>query len=270
MRLPWTRPSGPSQPYYPKILFYPLCPVALVYSAVATLLLRLTGKLTSPTLVVPVPASTRGRVALVTGSNTGIGFEAAKTLAQNGWKVILACRSRDKAEQACQTIGINAVFEHPLDLSSMQSIRDFCAIIKSKYNRIDVIINNAGRNTDGESEKGLDLLFQSNFLGHYLLTAELMELLIHSHARIVTVSSVMHHFCYGHHLESVTYWKDCATAHKEPLDTYALSKLAANLFAIELNQRYQGRIRAIAVNPGTVYVKRDVCIWGDTRELGSL
>jgi NAD(P)-dependent dehydrogenase (short-subunit alcohol dehydrogenase family) len=180
--------------------------------------------------------------------------------------VILATRSRDKGEQAAARIrskGGNAMFVHPLDLSSFESVREFARVIRERYPTIHCLVNNAGINTPGLiSEDHLDLLFQSNFLGHYLLTAELWDVLDkNNRARIINVSSVMHHFCGNFDIENIDFWKRVAS----PIDsnkqhgvtkhyTYSLSKLAAILFSMELNQRYGDQVRSIAVNPGAVYV----------------
>lgn len=297
-----------------------------------------------------LPSSGR-RVAIVTGSNTGIGYETARTLVvQYGYTVILACQSRDKALAAAERINAQvtmanpkqklnqqfsptaptaaAVFLHPLDLSNTASIRAFCAAVADQYSTIHVLINNAGRNTNGviipnetdvdsrpqqaetsTSKAGgpirshYDLLFHSNFLGHFLLTRILVDTILlrqTDEARIVNLSSVMHHFCAAEvepavaatklhsttsspteteypeiakqtkctppppppdcsFLGEVEFWKDVATAGRAPTDTYALSKLAAILFTLELNRRYSSSasnsgpvIRSLAVNPGSV------------------
>jgi NAD(P)-dependent dehydrogenase (short-subunit alcohol dehydrogenase family) len=224
-------------------------------------------------------------VAIVTGSNTGIGFETAQELVQRGYIVIMACRSRDRALQAINDLLIHndnskqgtgkAVFEHPLDLASFDSIQKFCRHIQSKYDHIDLLINNAGRNTSGPSEHGLDLLFQTNFLGHFYLTKQLLPLLLLSskssnngddmqpqrQSRVINLASVMHHFCgtnrsrrNGH---DEAYWKRHALwSHNKWAVTessYSASKLAAILFTMELNRRYRHLgLRSFAVNPGAV------------------
>jgi len=210
----------------------------------------------------------RRKVCICTGSNCGIGFETSKALVEQGYEVVLACRSRDKALQAVEAInsgsaggsGGRAVFVHPLDLSSFDSVRSFCGAIKQKYGCIDVLINNAGLNTSGKSERGLDLLFQSNFLGHFLLTEQLMGCLLKGGGgRVVNLSSVMHHFADGleatpHQPHSYEYWKYVAQYNAErSQSSYTPSKLAALLFTLELNRRYGDRgLRSIAVNPGAV------------------
>jgi len=265
-------------------------PVALAYTiahhAWVALNRRLLGRdplASSPTsrilqtLPLPSANSNESKVAIVTGSNTGIGFETAKALVvDHGMTVILACRSRDKAERAAQAINDanddkanqgRAIFLHPLDLSSFSAVREFANKVKEQYSKqkIHVLVNNAGRNTSMESRdkvhgQALDLLFQSNMLGHFLLTAELLDVFAENdNARIVNLSSVMHHFCGGYQVEDVEFWKSCAMHEEEPQNTYSASKLAAILFSIELNRRFSSsnnsskrRIRSIAVSPGAV------------------
>jgi NAD(P)-dependent dehydrogenase (short-subunit alcohol dehydrogenase family) len=225
-------------------------------------------------------------VAVVTGSNTGIGFETSRELVRQGFTVVLACRSRDKAEQAALRINEEeravdgtsasgkAIFLHPLDLSSFQSVRDFSRVVKGRFDRIDVLVNNAGRNTNGppSDDRGLDLLFQSNFLGHYVLTCELLELIqataiqssYRRRGRIVNLSSVMHHFNKGYNVESADFWTEAMRARApgrvKTYDTYSLSKLAAILFTLQLNKRYCESLLSVAVSPGSVLSD----IWRDT------
>jgi NAD(P)-dependent dehydrogenase (short-subunit alcohol dehydrogenase family) len=288
------------------ISFALMGPLAFIYSCSANGLLRLAAaagihsqqqiqQIQMPAvaqLTSPSKLPHKRRVAIVTGCNTGIGFETARCLVlEHNVHVIMACRSRDKAvtaiekihdEQATQTAAkaspdvsnttnrniAKAVFVHPLDLSSFDSVKAFCAAVRKEYPKVDILVNNAGRNTNGESMSmsahgdseqqkiPLDLLFQSNFLGHFLLTSALMnaEVLV-PNARIVNLSSVMHHFCgtaSNNGWDSVDYWKQTATADCAPTETYSPSKLAAQLFTLELNRRYGKRLRSIAVNPGAV------------------
>lgn len=276
--------SRSPSPYYPTWSFPVLGVVALTYTVLnhawVAVHRRLLGReplfLKHQLLTIAPTPSTGGKIAIVTGSNTGIGLETAKALVvDHGMTVILACRSRDKAERAAQSINDairphqkgQALFLHPLDLSSFASVRDFATKVKEAYPQgIHVLVNNAGRNTSGKSQdlfqgkEALDLLYQSNFLGHFLLTAELVDLLSKGgakqteEARIVNLSSVMHHYCGGCDVESLQFWKDCALAAKPPMDSYSPSKLAALLFSIELNKRLlaKKKIRSIAVNPGAV------------------
>lgn len=210
------------------------------------------------------------KVAIVTGSNTGVGYETAKSLVlDHGFEVVIACRSSKKGIQACQSINAcmdnsdmgSAVFLAPLDLANFDSVGSFGKIIDETYSQIDVLINNAGCNSAGIKpgpDGSLDIVFQTNFLGHFLLS----NLLLKKCRRIVNVASVMHHFpvyskkaTFGD-VESVEFWRDKAiesSAKGTKRKTYAPSKLASVLFTSELERRYGPTMQSIAVNPGAVY-----------------
>ena len=234
------------------------------------------------------------KLAIVTGSNTGIGFETAKRLVREyGWDVILACRSKDKALIARNLInddynkyntnsdscsnGKAIVLEPVLDLSDFNSVRKYVDAIQNEYDNIDVLINNAGRNSGGRSPGNpeLDLMFQSNYLGHFLLTELLLknELLLSSSTttngsgkggnKVINLSSAMHHFSKGDALEgngfesvaSPDYWKRRAMYSEKdtPDNLYSATKLAAILHSVELNRRYSDKnLMSIACDPGGV------------------
>lgn len=263
--------------YYSEASFAAMAPVAVVYSMIANLaatFLRPIGLFPRPRSLAPLfqqqQAQKNNKLAIVTGSNTGIGFETAKTLVDHGWNVILACRSESKALKAVDAINSSnppgkALFAGCLDLSSFDSVREFSNNIKKSYKQVDVLINNAGRNTSGPSpDDNLDLCFQANFLGHFLLTHELLDLLENG-GKVINLSSVMHHFAGTNGPQDVDYWKRVASYGVAPDSTYSPSKLAALLFTLELNERYSTRgIRSMAVNPGAVYVTHcfvAVCSW---------
>jgi NAD(P)-dependent dehydrogenase (short-subunit alcohol dehydrogenase family) len=213
------------------------------------------------------------KIAIVTGSNTGIGFETAKALVvKYGYTVILACRSRDKAMRAVETINEEAevagsqgraVFVHPLDLSSFQSVREFAAELKKQHAKLHLLVNNAGLSVPGsvkQEDTGMSMntTFTSNFTGHFLLTSLLMPILVRQkNTRIINLSSVMHHFAgntnsTGEHVCQEQFWRDVATPRTRPRATYPASKLAAVLFTAELNRRYGDKVLSVAVNPGGV------------------
>jgi len=137
-------------------------------------------------------------------------------------------------------------------LTSLDSIRDFSKAVAERYDHIDVLINNAGRNTSGRCGE-LDLCFQTNFLGHFCLTCELLPLLMKRKGRIVNLASVMHHYTRDAEVHDYDYWKNCALfgKHVPGSSTYSPSKLAALLFTVELRKRYP-QLTSIAVNPGSV------------------
>ncbi|HEX2907078.1 MAG TPA: SDR family NAD(P)-dependent oxidoreductase, partial [Phototrophicaceae bacterium] len=117
-----------------------------------------------------------GRVAIVTGANTGIGWETARALAQKGAMVILACRNLQKANPAADQIrALNPagqVVVLPLDLADLDSVRAFAATFRQTYDRLDLLINNAGiMNTPyARTPQGFEQQFATNHLGHFALT----------------------------------------------------------------------------------------------------
>ena len=212
--------------------------------------------------VTPLPFHVvSSKVAVITGSNTGIGFETSRALVERGFEVVMACRSRDKAMKAIEAIESQnpnapgkAVFVAPLDLSSIDSINAFSTVMNDKYDKIDVLINNAGRNYGDSTKEGFDEVFFTNYLGHFLLTQNLMDNLLKADKpRVVNLSSVMHHFCGNTDTHSAEYWRGFALSGKKEQSSYSPSKLAALFFTIELNRRYRSKgLRSIAVNPGAV------------------
>jgi retinol dehydrogenase-12 len=199
-----------------------------------------------------------GQVVIITGANSGIGFEAAKELARRGAKVILACRSLDKAQKACEIVALetgtkNAV-PKVLDISSLKSVRTFCAEILKEETRLDVLVNNAGvaglRKTI--TEDGLELQIATNHFGPFLLTNILMGLMKKTgKGRVIMISSVAHTWTKTLDLDNLNaekFW--------EPKLLYARTKLCNILFAKELARRLKETgikgITANAANPGGV------------------
>ena len=138
-----------------------------------------------------------GRTAIVTGSNAGVGFETALALYEFGARVILACRNLKSAEEAVakmkQHNGPGTLEAAWLDLSSLQSVRQFADKFVKENKRLDVLINNAGVMIPPESKtsEGYELQFGVNFLGHFALSGYLYPLLNRTPgSRIVTVSSL--------------------------------------------------------------------------------
>ncbi|KAG7364713.1 short chain dehydrogenase [Nitzschia inconspicua] len=184
-----TSKQHPSSLYYSYKTFKKLGIPAILYSAVTKVATKVLG--IKPKVVLPFAGYnstlvSTSKVAVVTGSNTGVGFETAKALAvDHGFQVIIACRSAEKAKQACDNIikavekssGYGkAIFVLPLDLSNLDSVREFGRAIKEEFPMIDVLVNNAGKNSAGgvtlqlDNMTILDDLFTTNFLGHFLLT----------------------------------------------------------------------------------------------------
>ncbi|MDX1379217.1 MAG: SDR family NAD(P)-dependent oxidoreductase, partial [Anaerolineales bacterium] len=140
-----------------------------------------------------------GKVIIVTGANSGIGYEAAKEFARKGAQTILACRSVDKAQRALNQIRAevpNAQVEiMQLDLASLKSIHSFTETYKSKFDRLDVLVNNAGimMTSYGVTDDGFERQFGTNHLGHFTLTGLLIDPLKNTpNSRVVNVSSNGH------------------------------------------------------------------------------
>lgn len=198
----------------------------------------------------------RGKTVIVTGGNAGIGKETAKELARRNARVILACRNLHRAQKAAADIfaetGETVVVKH-LDLCSFKSVRAFADDIIRTEPRLDVLINNAGNIPDKLlfTEDGYEVGLQSNYLGHFLLTILLTELLKKSApSRVVNMSSVLHHFGTTWRIEEQakgTYkWRT-------PLLTYCNTKMAMVLFTRALAARLKlCGVTANAVHPGAV------------------
>lgn len=193
-----------------------------------------------------------GKTVIVTGGNSGIGFETAKNLADRGARVIIACRSTARGAKAAEEIfkstGNRNVVSRHLDLSTFRSIREFCDGVYKTESRLDVLINNAGAGGLGnrKTEDGNHLGMQVNYFGPFLLTNMLLPLLKSSApSRIVNVSSGIHK--YGEldfeNLNMEKYWSDYLV--------YANSKLCLNLMTLELSRRLEGSgVTVNALHPG--------------------
>jgi NAD(P)-dependent dehydrogenase (short-subunit alcohol dehydrogenase family) len=197
----------------------------------------------------------KNKVCIVTGSNTGIGKETARGLLARGATVILACRDLTKAEAAraelaAQT-GTDTARVMALDLASVGSIRAFAKQFRKDYERLDVLVNNAGMWTNKRTTTadGFETTFGVNHVGTFLLTRELLPVLEASApARIVVLSS-------GLHYRGQMVWDDLQFT-KRPFKgpaAYSQSKLANTLFTKALARRLQGKgVTVNAVHPGVV------------------
>lgn len=202
-----------------------------------------------------VPDQT-GRIAIVTGANSGIGLETARVLAQRGAQVTLACRNKEKGEAACadilQSASQAAVEFQPLDLASLESVKTFAENFTAAHQNLDLLINNAGVMMVPSLERtvdGFERQFGTNHLGHFALTGRLLATLLKTeNSRIVTVSSVMHR--YGSmHFDNLD-----AERKYSPSKAYGYSKLANLLFMRELQRRYHteaGTLISSAAHPGS-------------------
>jgi NAD(P)-dependent dehydrogenase (short-subunit alcohol dehydrogenase family) len=194
------------------------------------------------------------RVAVVTGANSGLGFETARILAVRGASVVLAVRDVEKGKQAAASIAQSApgadLAIQQLDLTSLESVRAAAAELRARHPKIDLLINNAGvmytpRRT---TRDGFELQFGTNHLGHFALTGLLIDLLLPvPGSRVVTVSST------GHRIRARIHFDDLHWARSyDRVAAYGQSKLANLMFTYELQRRLAacGTTIAVAAHPG--------------------
>ena len=200
-----------------------------------------------------------GRVAVITGANTGLGYETALALAEHGAHIVLAVRNLDKGKDAAKLIGRRSpgrsVGLQELDLTSLDSIRAAANQLRSDYDRIDLLINNAGVmfTPEATTKDGFELQFGTNHLGHFALTGLLLDrLLAVPGSRVVTVSSTAH-------LTGRIRFDDLKWQHDySAVGAYAQSKLANLLFTHELQRRLtDADTIAAAAHPGVSKTELD-------------
>ena len=202
-----------------------------------------------------VPDQT-GRVAVVTGSNTGLGYDTARALAARGATVVMACRDTAKADAAAARIrGLSPkakVVVQKLDLGSLDSVREAAPAIAAAFPRIDLLINNAGvmypplqRTADG-----FELQFGTNHLGHFALTGLLLpNLLPVDGSRVVVVASIAHNIRAKIDFEDLQWER----RRYDRVAAYGQSKLANLMFAFDLQRRLaaaKAKTIAVAAHPG--------------------
>lgn len=201
-----------------------------------------------------------GRVAVITGANTGIGYEAAAVLAHRGAHVVLAVRDLEKGNAALSRIvaagsqgsrEVNVTLQQ-LDLTSLDSVRSAADALRADYPRIDLLINNAGVMWTPKqvTADGFELQFGTNHLGHFALTGLLLDhLLPVLGSRVVTISSL------GHRLRAAIHFDDLQWERRyDRIAAYGQSKLANLLFTYELQRRLaatpDAKTIAVAAHPG--------------------
>jgi NAD(P)-dependent dehydrogenase (short-subunit alcohol dehydrogenase family) len=198
-----------------------------------------------------------GQVAVITGGNSGIGKETAADLARMGAHVVIAARNPTKAAAAVhdiQTRAPDATIEFlPLDLASFAAVRRFVATFRSRFDRLDVLVNNAGLTLHKRTvtEDGHEMQFQVNHLSHHLLTRLLhVPLTAAPAARVVNVSSTGHTFArHGLDFDDL----DWERRRYRGFLVYCATKLANVLFTRELARRLDGsNVTVNAVHPGFV------------------
>ncbi|MFC8529288.1 oxidoreductase [Nocardia sp. NPDC057227] len=196
-----------------------------------------------------------GRTAIVTGANSGLGFETAAALAAEGARVVLAVRDLDRGRAAAERIVAATpaarVELQRLDLGALADVRAAAEEIRAAHPRIDLLVNNAGvmYPPKQQTADGFELQFGTNHLGHFALTGLLLEhLLSVPGSRVVTISSV------GHRLRAAIHFDDLNLDRKYTrMEAYGQSKLANLLFTYELQRRLTAAgqdAAALAAHPG--------------------
>lgn len=208
-----------------------------------------------------------GKTAIITGGNTGLGYQISLELAKKGATIVIACRTKSKGLKAIENIektlniAINATII-PLDLTDFDSIRSFANIFMEQHSRLDLLINNAGvvnLKHKATTKDGLEMHIATNHFGHFALTGLLYPLIKNTpNARVVTMSSGGHQ--YGDINFQDLHWE------KRPyhrVKSYGDSKLANLLFVRSLQEKFDtDHINAISVaaHPGLSATERQQTI----------
>ena len=195
-----------------------------------------------------------GRVAIVTGANSGLGLVTARELARAGARVVMACRDEEKGREAVRAVEVRAPGSEleleALDLASLDSVRSFAERVRERHAALDLLINNAGvmATPRRETADGFELQFGTNHLGHFALTGLLLDTLEgRDDARVVTLSSGAHRsgrIAFDNLGGERRYFRWRA---------YGQSKLANLMFALELDRRLRAAgstIKSLAAHPG--------------------
>lgn len=194
------------------------------------------------------------KIMLVTGANSGMGLASTVALARQGAKVVMACRNEQRGQaalaEAIRQSGSDNIHLMLCDLGSLSSIREFAKAFTARYDKLDVLLNNAGvvMIKRQETESGFEMDLGVNHLGHFLLTNLLLDpLLASSQGRVVTVAS-------GAYKAGKIHFDDPFLKRGfNPAKAYAQSKLANILFTKELASRLAGTpVTANCVHPGAV------------------
>lgn len=205
--------------------------------------------------------SLASKLAIVTGANSGIGYETALQLALKGADVVLACRSEERGRAAQKQLqtelstheGAGSVTFEQLDVSSLASVRAFAERFFKTHGRLDLLINNAGIMAvpHALSVDGYESQFATNHLGHFALTAQLFDLLKKSApSRVVNVSSNAHRRAFSFNEDAVMTPADKYS----PIAVYADTKVSNILFTKELDRRIKAAgvegVTAVVCHPG--------------------
>ncbi|CAG2114534.1 unnamed protein product [Medioppia subpectinata] len=199
-----------------------------------------------------------GKVVIVTGGNTGIGKELVRDLAKRNAKIILGCRSVERGREAIsdviETTGNTNIYVKRCDVSSLQSVRMFCADVIDSEDRLDVLVCFAGSGAPfGRhlTEDGVEMQFATNHLGHFLMVNQLLDLMkCTPNARIVITSSSAH-LLGAMDLENIIRFDKYVN---HPFVAYCNTKLANIMFMKELSERLENSgVCVNALHPGTIY-----------------
>jgi NAD(P)-dependent dehydrogenase (short-subunit alcohol dehydrogenase family) len=195
-----------------------------------------------------------GRLAVVTGANSGLGLVTARELARHGARVVLACRNRERGEAALKEVTEAASGPDPqledLDLADLSSVRAFAARVVAGGEGVDLLINNAGVMAPPRrrTADGFELQFGTNHLGHFALTKLLLPLMEgREDARVVTLSST------AHRMGRIAFDNLNGDRRYFRWNAYGQSKLANLLFALELDRRLRASgstVKSLAAHPG--------------------
>lgn len=196
-----------------------------------------------------------GKVCVVTGANSGLGKQTALELAGMGARVVMICRNAERGAAAQQEIiqqsGSDKVDLLLADLSLQREVRQVAAAFRAQYDRLDVLVNNAGAlfTEYGETDEGIERTFALNHIGYFLLTTLLLDVLKASApARVVNVSSAVHHLN-----KRINYDNPNLKGEYKSMKVYGHSKLANILFTRSLAQRLSGSgVTANSLHPGSV------------------
>ncbi len=195
------------------------------------------------------------KIAIVTGANAGLGFETTLALVKNGFTVIMACRNMNKAKEAKSEILKQVPTAQleiiKIDLSQLDSVREFADSFLTKYTRLDLLINNAGVMMPPyqRTEDGFELQMAANYFGHFLLTGLLIDVITKTkNSRIVSLSSI------AHKNASINF-DDLQSEQKySKFGAYGQSKLACLIFSKELQRRLEANQKvnsiSVAAHPG--------------------
>lgn len=205
----------------------------------------------------------RGRVVVVTGANSGLGYATASVLADRGARVVLAVRNLDKGTRAAAGIVANSphadVALQRLDLTSLESVRTAAEELRAAYPKIDLLINNAGvmLMPKQTTVDGFELQFATNHLGHFALTGLLLDRMLDvDGSRVIAIGSQVHRVGASIHFDDLQFDR-----RYNRWAAYAQSKLANVMFAFALHRRLTRRgakTIALAAHPGGVYSQQVV------------